>query len=113
MNSLYSKYVAERENARVYETEKGFIKYKVFPNEQYVYIEDIYVTPEHRQAKIATDLADTVCKLVTRENADIKKCFGSVDVQARGADRSLKVLIKYGMRISHLENNMIYMYKEI
>ena len=107
--SLYAKYILERENKSCLETEDGFATYVY--NEDYVYIEDIYVVPEKRKENIAASLADKIAEEAKAKG--YKKMVGSVVPYAKGATNSLKVLLAYGMRLSHSNEHIIYFTKEL
>lgn len=60
-HSLWSKYIAELKGGTTnfFEEEWGFISYS-FPEGDSVYVEDIYVMPEYRNAYRALDLLGRV-----------------------------------------------------
>lgn len=107
--SLYSQYIKEREGFECIETPSGFATYVISGTE--CYIRDIYVIPEARQSKLASQIADTVvdrakakgCKIIT----------GSVCPIANGSTDSLKFLLAYGMKLVKSEPNMIWFAKEV
>lgn len=109
MESLYAKYIKEREQKEIVENEFGFATYKVFGNA--VYIEDIYVVPEMRKAGMAKTLADQACFYAKEKGA--KKVFGSVDVSLSSANESIKVLMAYGMSAHSTSGNLVYFSKDI
>lgn len=109
MESLYSKYIKEREQMQIVENEFGFATYKIFGEE--AYIQDIYVVPEMRKTGMARTLADQICFYAKEQGA--KKVFGSVDPNAKGATESVKVLLAYGMSIHSTAGNLIYFSKNI
>jgi len=109
MDNMWAHYIQEREGALVEQSSHGFAVYKVHGD--IVYIQDIYVTPEYRQTGEASRLADKVA-----EKAKIMGCsnmLGSVDISARGATASLKVLLSYGMELDSLKPPLIYFKKVI
>ena len=107
--SLYADYVFERQGKATVEFEHGFATYGI--NGKEVYIEDIYVHPEHRKTGLAAKLADEIARL-----AKINGCVtmvGTVDPKARGGTTSLRVLLGYGMTLHSVQNGLIYFVKEI
>lgn len=108
---MYKHYLKEREDADILETETGFVIYKTLPQDKAVYIQDIYVHPEHRKHGVATELANIVCRKAKSEG--LTKCYGSIDPVAKNSTASMWVLLAYGMQLSHLHNNLIYMVKSI
>lgn len=109
MKSLFAKYKEERESAIVVENEHGFASAKLL--DDFFYIEDIYVVPEKRQSKIASQMADDL--VIKAKELGYNKVLGSVCVDANNSTISLKVLLAYGFSLHHTNNNMIYLIKEI
>ena len=107
--SHFANYKEERENANVIEDEYGFIVYK-FENE-YVYIEDLYVVPEKRKSLIASSYADKVVDIAKKEGYN--RLLGSVSPQDPNATANLKVLLGYGFRLLSCKEEIIYFIKEI
>lgn len=111
----YARYLRETQGKEVYETEHGFLTYGFncvpgvdFPH---VYIEDIWVAPEHREKRVAAKMADHVCRLA--KAAGISVCLGSVNTKSKTPDRSLRVLQGYGMKIYGAGIDAVWMIKEI
>lgn len=107
--SLYSDYYAERLGKSVLEVPQGFAVYKI--EEDFVYIEEIYVVKEHRKSGVAKDMADAIAHVAKLEGA--KRMFGSVSVNAKNATTSMKVLLAYGLEVSHLKDDLIVFVKDI
>lgn len=109
--SARAKYVWEREQILTVELEdKGYAEYK-FLSEDIVYIIDIYVDRQHRDQGLATVMADEVCDVARKQ--DCKQVLGSVDANLKTATESMKVLLAYGMELSHVNGNMIYFKKDL
>ena len=112
MTSLYSKYIMEREGKGIVEKEHGYATYE-FCQDNICYIIDIFVEKEYRNVKYASELADEITEIAKERGCKI--LVGSVCLETKGVDASVKVLYGYGMRISHIDGNenMIYFKKEI
>lgn len=85
-------YIKERENKEIVETDFGFALYEVDKN--VIYLSDIYVVPEQRNAKKVYEIADIVTTIGRERNCNI--LMGSIDPKLDTADRSRKVLSNYG-----------------
>ena len=109
--SLYGSYIKERENKKIVEDDKGFATYYATNNNEYMYIEDLYVKPEFRNQKIASSYADEIAN-IAREKG-IKKLLGSVNLLTNKPDSSLKTLFGYGFKLKECVGQMIYLEKEI
>lgn len=109
--SLYGQYIQERENKGIVESEHGFATYKLFPDLQECYIEDIYVVPEQRKSDLATDMADEISNVA--KSKGYKFLTGSVVPSNNNSTASLKVLLAYGFKLLRSETNLIYFIKEL
>lgn len=107
--SLYAQYIEERANKYILETEIGFATFSYGP--EHVYLEDVYIVPEHRNLKNASKFADEVA-LIAKEQGK-KQLISSVCPQANGSTTSLKVLLGYGFELLNSDNNLIYFVKDI
>src|SRR4051812_37364023 len=107
--SLYAQYIQERDNKHIVEDERGFATY--FCINDGIYIEDIFVDKEHRHLGIAASYADKIAN-IARESG-YKKLYGSVVPAKSSSTTSLKVLLAYGFSLSHCDQNIIYMVKEL
>lgn len=107
--SHYANYRRERENAIVVEDEFGFAA--AVEHGEYMYIDEIYVDPKNRRSNIAFNYADEITKIAKERG--FKKLLGSVDPKAIGSTVSMKVLLAYGFKLLTVENELIYLCKEI
>lgn len=107
---MYRKYIAERTDKSMIETDKGFIIYS-FPDSNTVYIEDIYTEPDYRKSHVASELADQVISIAKTKGCT--KVLGSVVPSAKNSTTSLKVLLAYGMELNSSSNNFILFSREI
>lgn len=112
MTSLYSKCIMEKEGKEIIEEEHGYATYE-FLEDNTCYIVDIFVEKEYRNDLYASKLADKITDIAKERGCTM--LVGSVCLDMGGVDSSVKVLHKYGMRISHIDDNdnMIYFKKEI
>ena len=109
--SMWADYKKEREDKQVIEeADNGFVIYS-YPTPEQVWIEDIYVRPDLRQSGLARKLADQVCEAAKKVGC--KQVLGSVWETANGATASVKVLLAYGMQLSHIEGKLIIFKKEL
>lgn len=109
MDSLYKQYVEERTTSKILETEFGFAKYQYVDGG--VYLEDIFIIKSERKTQLASAMADIIAdeaRLLGYETM-----FGSVCIDAKNSDISMKVLLAYGMIPFKCENNMVYFRKDI
>lgn len=107
--SLFGLYIKERLNKNIIEDDNGFCTY-IFLQDG-VYLEDIYVHPDHRQSGKASELADRIAEIAKEKG--LKKMYGSVVPNAKFSTESLKVLLAYGFRLKSSEQNVIYFEKDL
>ena len=107
--SMYAKYLYEREGKYCIETSTGFATYEL--GDDYIYLVDIYTLPENRRNGECYSLADQVAKIGKSLNKT--RMIGSVCPQANEATKSLYVLLDYGYKVLNSTKNMIYFEKEI
>ena len=109
--SLYGEYIKERLNKSIIEDEHGFATYFPAFNNEYMYIEDLYVKPIYRKKAKASAYADKVAEIARKKG--IRKLLGSVDLNANAATESMKVLLAYGFSLLDIKGSLIYLSKEI
>lgn len=108
--SLYAQYLKERTSRGILETDFGFATFE-YVNEEIVYIVDLYIQPDKRKEGCAAALADSIVE--EAKKAGRKILLGSVDVTAKGAEISMKVLEAYGMKPYKVAEPMVFYIKSI
>jgi len=102
--SLYAQYIKERTNKSMIETDKGYVLYS-FPDKETVYLEDLYVLPEHRTEGHCRYLDSEVA--VKAKEAGCSKMITSVVPAAINSTISLKVAIACGYTLDSSADNFI------
>lgn len=108
--SMYAEYIKERCGRGILETKQGFATFD-YISQDVVYIVDIYVKPKFRKSHVAAGMADIIVEQAVKDGK--KFLLGSVDVTAKCAEASMKVLEAYGMRIHKVAEPMIFYVKQI
>ncbi len=108
--SLYAEYMKERSGIGCLETEEGFATF-TYPNENIVYVIDVYVKPELRRQGIASLLVDRICDLAKETGR--KQLLLTVDLNTKGSQESLKVCMAYGAKLSHGDKEKMFLYKDL
>jgi len=106
--SFYGEYIKERENADIIENEYGFASYSFL--DKMCYITDVYVIPEKRQSRIASDMCDEIC--VVAKERGCGKVVTSVDPKTFGATESIKAIVNYGFKVFLTDGTLIWFEKE-
>lgn len=108
---MYAAYILERTNDQIIENSKGFCTYRYINEGRSVYIIDIYVIPEFRKSRYASDLADLVAARAKDEGCT--EMLGTVNPSAKNSTTSIKVLLGYGMELHSSSNDIIIFRKDI
>lgn len=106
-NTLYAKYIKEREGAEVIENENGFVTYKIVKNECFL----INIFSEKRQNGCARDLID----LLTQEAIDHKCDCITANVYLSDPNVTITTIfaLKLGFKIVTANNNVLLIVKEV
>lgn len=102
-------YLKEREGFDCIVTDEGFASYRISGEE--CYIRDIWVHPDHRNKRIATDMADDISRIALRYHC--KFLTGSVDTTRGNPTASVEVLLAYGFKIFSAIQGGIYFRKNL
>ncbi len=108
--SLYADYIKEFSGDSIIETPYGFATYR-FLNDKQCYIVDIYIMPKDRTRHMASNIADEICRIALDRGCS--EILGSVCTAAKDPTTSIKVLLGYGMTLSHIDGNLIVFKKYI
>lgn len=110
---MYRDYLMERLGDEMVERPEGFATYRFIDDFGIpaVYIVDLYVRPDFRKTKIASEMADEIVKKAKAEG--YHRLIGSVDSSAKNATDSIKVLLAYGMSLHRSSQQGLIFKKEI
>jgi len=108
--TMQADYILEREGISTLEVENGFATYKKVSDNTY-YLIDIYVKPEHRRGRIASEMSAKVAEIAKNDGAEY--LLGSVDTSCNFATESMKAVLGDGFSFKSIDGNMIYFYKRI
>lgn len=108
---MLKEYFKELKNLEIYETEHGFILYRI-QNENQLYIRDVYVSPKFRNSGIAFKMADTLIEMAKNEY-DCEILLGDVEPSNNNATASIKFLLAYGMQVVEANDDEIIFGKQI
>ncbi len=108
--SLYADYLKEHSGDNIVEYPNGFATYR-FLNDRQCYLVDIYVAPDWRKKRYASEMANEICAKAKSKGCE--ELLGSVSIIAKDPTASMKVLLAYGMTFSHVDGNLIIFKKDI
>lgn len=107
--SHYGDYVNETRGFEIVENDKGFATYAINGSE--CYIENIYVRPEFRKSGEARMFADHIKKKAIA--AKCKFLTGSINLQIKDPETTMKTQLAYGFKIVVAQNNVIFLRMEL
>jgi len=108
-DELYERYLEERQATSVVKGAKSFATYRFV--DQYIYLEDIFVLPECRDADEGKQLLEAVAAIGRAKG--YSKLMGSVVPSLPGAARMLRVMLHVGFELHASEKDIVYLVKEI
>lgn len=110
--SHYKDYIKELKKYEMLEDDNGFATYGFMHDggKKYCYIEDIYVVPEKRKTKVASQFADQVAVLAKQEGCS--GLLGSVVPSLPGSHYRMQVLLGYGFKLHSSQYDLVYFVKE-
>lgn len=107
--SLYANYARERLRNEFVVEPWGFIQYAI--NLPLCWINEIYVEPEFRRSKKASELADRVAQIAL--NAGCDTLAAQVWTEALNASDSAQTILRYGFKITSATNGVILFEKKL
>lgn len=108
-DSHYKAYVREREGVEVLEFDFGFALVK--PLSDALYLQDIFVLPEHRQKGCGRHMLEVVEAAAL--GMGFNKVVGSCDPVANGATESMKAMFACGFSLKSCSGGLILLEKSI
>lgn len=108
--SLYAQYLKERGSYGIVECKEGFATFD-YVSEDVVYLIDVYVIPEKRKSKIATNLVNEISKEAKKSGHKIM--LTSADTRANGIETAIKAIEAYGFKLFKAEEPMLFFSKDI
>lgn len=102
-NTLYAKYIKEREGFEILEGDYSFCTYKIRDGE--LFIAHMYVEPEHRQKSLSRLMVDQLA-IIAKEN-NCKAIVGTIDLRVGEPSNTLHAALKDGFKIYQANNDVI------
>lgn len=108
---LYAQYIKEREGRDVIVKRWGFISYLIDAANSVCDIDSIFIVAEFRRDKAGSTLADEVVEIAKARGCTILQGYN--DPETEGSTISMKAMLAYGFKLSHLQGRLIVLRKEI
>lgn len=108
-NTLYAKYIKEREDLDIIENEVGFITYKTRALE--CFIADMFVDLEERGKRKGIKLLEEL--VVKAKDAGCTHITATVHLWDNGASNTLFAALKSGFKVAQAQNGSLLIVKDI
>ena len=104
---MQADYAREWLGDETIEREEGFATFRYIERDgiKSVYIVNIYVRPDFRKTKVASEMADKIAEQA--KELGCAQMLGSVVPTARNSTESIRVLLGYGMTLLSASNDFI------
>lgn len=106
---MYAAYLKERQNVDLVEVEHGFATYSL--EENYIYLQDLYVVPEKRKEGIGVELMNIVAQIGKEAGKD--RMLGSVSPSTKFSTTMTQIMFGLNFKILSSSQDIIYFVKEI
>jgi len=108
---MYASYVKEKEGFETLMTEHGFAAYHINKIAKILDIGDFYIKPESRNGFKSTKLFNEVVDLAKKN--ECKKITCCVETYLQKPEASMYVVLRNKFKFSHINDGVIYFYKNI
>lgn len=108
--SLYKEYIEEKTDKQVLEYDDGFALYSFYDKDT-VFIEDVYVKPEHRKCGVARQLVDAVAAIAKERGCT--KIVTTVRPSLKHNMLGLCAAIAYGFQLDSAANDLVLFKKDL
>lgn len=109
---MLTAYQKERQGAELeHEPGKGFATWKLLPDQQAIYLIDIFVSPDFRRLGVASALADRVA--ARGKAAGMPKMLGTVDARSETRTEAIKAILASGFEFTRVDGQMLVFTREI
>lgn len=109
MDSLYEKYMHERQGAFVLRKPDAFITYKILGPE--CFIVDMFIEKESRSTGRFKQYLDELSEIALGKSCQI--ITANIHLADPGANHSLRSALKYGFKVSQSGANVLLISKEL
>lgn len=109
MKSLYAKYLEEKTNIEILESDYGFVTYEI--QDTRCYISDVFTIKEKRLEGLMLKMCLEVGEIAKARGCDC--VIGTVILSNKDSTEGLKACISMGMKLLKAENNVIYLIRDI
>lgn len=106
---MYFDYVKERQNVDNFQTDKGFILYKV--NGEECFLAEVYVKPEFRGTSEIAKMIRSMCEIAESKGCNL--LTANVHLSDSGSGRTIKAALKLDFFIAKADHNIIVIAKHL
>lgn len=107
--TLFKKYISEREGKEIIENDLGFIIYKI--TQQECFIADMHVVSRSRRKGIGNSLFNQLYDLA--KESKCKVITANIHLEDKNASNTLAASLKWGFKVQSCGHNILLIIKEI
>lgn len=108
-DTLYAKYMKERSNAEILETESGFIVYRIVGKE--CFIVDMYFDRDKRGTKLPTQLVNELGEVAKESGCE---CItANIHLSDKMAAKTLTSTLKFGFSLVRADAGILLIAKDL
>lgn len=108
-NTLYAKYVLERENAQILENDVGFIKYVITGKE--CFLADMFIESTKRSTSLCRNMFAELSKIASDARCEV--ITANIHLNDKGHVKTLQAAFKLGFKIARAQNDILLIIKEL
>lgn len=108
-DTLYAKYISEREDAKILENENSFLIYKIINKE--IIILNLYVDIKNRKSGICANLIFNLETIAKENECDILS--GHIQLNDIGCNVTMLAALNLGFKIGAANQQSILIYKKV
>lgn len=108
-DTLYAKYIKEREGFDILENELGFLTYKIKPEDKDCFIGHMYIDESVRARGHGKSLIESLSEIALSNECEV--ISASVDLRDKHASRTIQAALRTGFQIYKAEYDVILIIK--
>ena len=108
-DTLYAKYIKERDQVEILENECGFLLYKIIGKD--CLIVDLFIEAESRNLGECRKLVDELSLIA--KSANCESLFGNIQINDPGSSRTMKAALAIGFEILSANIQLITIIKKL
>ena len=110
-DTLYAKYIKEREGFDILENDLGFVTYKINRDEKNCFIGHMYIEESVRERGNGKSLIEGLSEVALEKECDV--ISASIDLRDKNASLTLQAALRIGFEVFKAEYGVILIIKRL